>query len=351
LSLLCTRTWTLERPGKEIVGRRTDSSSSLRVILRPGRQTQVGGGIVVAIDARGDIASYVGTMRLGPVLHRHAVDAFVVLLATLWQAWIWVEGATFTAVAAAFLGTLPLLWRRRFPFAAPALVFAGLAGLSLADPGAAAEGEFLHPLSALSLALAFWLAGGHEKEEQAIAGTAIGLASVVAVGRSAGHEFVVTQADSDLGIVGLLLLAGGLSSAAFALRRRTQGAVQLEKRAAWLEREREERARAAVAAERVRIAGDLHDVIAHSVSVMTVQAGAARLLLGEDPQRAREPLLSVEETGRQALADMRRLLGLLRTDEGSVGPRAVVAGIDAEGTAGADGEVTGELVSSDRGRG
>jgi signal transduction histidine kinase len=61
---------------------------------------------------------------------------------------------------------------------------------------------------------------------------------------------------------------------------------------------------------------DLHDVIAHSVSVMTVQAGAARLLLEEDPERARMPLLSVEETGRQALAEMRRLLGLLRADEG-----------------------------------
>jgi signal transduction histidine kinase len=73
--------------------------------------------------------------------------------------------------------------------------------------------------------------------------------------------------------------------------------------------------RIAAAAERARIADDLHDVIAHSVSVMTVQAGAARLLLGEDPQRAREPLLSVEETGRQALADMRRLLGLLRAEE------------------------------------
>jgi signal transduction histidine kinase len=228
----------------------------------------------------------------------------------------WIEGATVAVVAAALLGTLPLLLRRRFPFGAPALVFAGLAGMSLADPGAAADGRILTPFSFLSLALAFWFAGGHEKAEQAIAGTAIGFASVVAAGRSAGAEFVVTDANSDLGIIGVLGLAGGLSSAAFALRRRTQSAVRLEKRAASLERERQERERAAVAAERARIADDLHDVIAHSVSVMTVQAGAARLLLGEDPERAREPLVSVEETGRQALAEMRRLLGLLRADEG-----------------------------------
>ena len=310
---------TLERGGEEIVGRGSDSSSPARVILRAGPQTQVGDSIVVAVDARRGDASYVGTMRLGPLVQSHAVDAFVVVLALLWQVLIWSEGATFTMVSAGLLGILPLLLRRRFPFGAPVLVFAVLVGVSVADPRAAAEGEILTPFSALSLALAFWFVGGHDKAEQAIAGTAIGLASVVAVGRSHGLEFVVTDADSDLGIVGLLLIAGGLAAAAFALRRRTHRAVQLERRAAALEHEREERAHAAVAAERARIAGDLHDVIAHSVSVMTVQAGAARLLLEKDPPRARGPLLSIEETGREALADMRRLLGLLRTDEDEAG--------------------------------
>jgi signal transduction histidine kinase len=260
-------------------------------------------------------------MRLDPFLRRYAVDGFVVLLAVLWQALIWIGGATFAVVAAGLLGTLPLLLRRRFPLGAPVLVFAGLAGASLADPEAAALGDILNPISALALAVAFWFAGGHEKREQAVAATAIGLASVIAVGRSAGQDFVVIGGpDSDLGIVGLLLIAIGLSAASFALRQRAQGAVRLEERAARLERDRDERARAAVAAERARIAGDLHDVIAHSVSVMTVQATAARLLLDEEPERARDPLLSVEETGRQALADMRRLLGLLRVDEDHAGP-------------------------------
>jgi signal transduction histidine kinase len=218
------------------------------------------------------------------------------------------------------VGTLPLLFRHRFPFAAPALVFAGLAGLSLADPGTAAEDQILTQTSLFSLALAFWFAGSQEKGEQVIAGTAIGLASVAATAHGAGREFAVTDADPDLGIIGVLLIGGALSLGAFALRRRATGAIELEEKAALLEREREERARAAVAAERARIARDLHDVIAHSVSVMTVQAGAARLLLAEEPQRAREPLLSVEETGRQALAEMRRLLGLLRADESEAVP-------------------------------
>jgi signal transduction histidine kinase len=256
-------------------------------------------------------------MRLLRVLERHAVDACVVFLAVLSQAWVWSDGPTVSTEAAALLGTLPLLWRGRFPFAAPVLVFTGLAGTALADPAAAADDAILTPVTGLSLALAFWFVGGHVKAEQAIAGTAIGLASVVVIGRSAGVEFVVTDADSDLGLVGVLVFASGLAAGAFTLRRGTQRAARLEKRAARLEREHEERTRAAAAAERTRIADDLHDVIAHSVSVMTVQAGAARLLLEEDPARAREPLLSVEATGRQALAEMRRLLGLLRADEES----------------------------------
>ena len=67
-----------------------------------------------------------------------------------------------------------------------------------------------------------------------------------------------------------------------------------------------------MAEERARIARELHDMIGHAISVITVQAGAARLQLDHDPQRAREPLMAIEETGHETLAEMRRLIGILR---------------------------------------
>jgi signal transduction histidine kinase len=77
---------------------------------------------------------------------------------------------------------------------------------------------------------------------------------------------------------------------------------------------------AAIADERARIGSELQDIIAHSISAMVIQAGSARLLLRSDPGRARDSILNVEETGRQALSDVRRLLGMLRKDDD---PRAL----------------------------
>jgi signal transduction histidine kinase len=87
----------------------------------------------------------------------------------------------------------------------------------------------------------------------------------------------------------------------------------LEERAARLERERDAQAQIAAAAERARIAREMHDVIAHNVSVMVVQADGAAFALDAQPERAREALGAISQTGRQALTEMRRLLGVLRT--------------------------------------
>ncbi|MFD9906613.1 sensor histidine kinase [Streptomyces sp. NPDC059063] len=99
------------------------------------------------------------------------------------------------------------------------------------------------------------------------------------------------------------------------LRTRRAYLAQLEERAARLEKEREAQSKVAVAAERARIARELHDVVAHNVSVMVVQADGAAYVLDAAPDQAKQALATISGTGRQALAEMRRLLGVLRTGE------------------------------------
>ncbi|KNB52128.1 sensor histidine kinase [Streptomyces caatingaensis] len=102
-------------------------------------------------------------------------------------------------------------------------------------------------------------------------------------------------------------------------RMRTRRAywAQLEERAERLEKEREQQSKMAVAAERARIARELHDVVAHNVSVMVVQADGAAYVMDSSPETARQALETISGTGRQALAEMRRLLGVLRSEEGA----------------------------------
>src|SRR6478752_7903533 len=108
------------------------------------------------------------------------------------------------------------------------------------------------------------------------------------------------------------------------------GPSALAARAELLEREHELRANEAVAEERARIARELHDLVAHNVSVMVVQAGAERHALGEEQASTREVLASIEQAGRQALGEARRLLGMLRTgeDAGELEPQPGVEQID-----------------------
>jgi signal transduction histidine kinase len=115
-------------------------------------------------------------------------------------------------------------------------------------------------------------------------------------------------------LLGSLLLLVAPVAIGWVLRSRRQLIDELQRTTQALELSREENARAAVAAERVTIARELHDVVAHAVSVMIVQAGAAEQVLHAEPERARGPIHAVQESGRQALGELRRLLGMLRPD-------------------------------------
>ncbi|MYS20103.1 Signal transduction histidine kinase [Streptomyces sp. DvalAA-14] len=115
------------------------------------------------------------------------------------------------------------------------------------------------------------------------------------------------------------------------LRTRRAYYAELEERNARLNREREAQSKAAVAAERARIARELHDVVAHNVSVMVVQADGAAYVLDAAPDQAKQALATISTTGRQALAEMRRLLGLLRAGDDAGGEYVPQPGVDQLG--------------------
>ncbi|NGO10226.1 sensor histidine kinase [Streptomyces sp. HC44] len=144
----------------------------------------------------------------------------------------------------------------------------------------------------------------------------------LAGGLCAGMISQTRWPQEDVGATGNILIAVFLT-VPFALawvlgdsiRTRRAYLAQLEERAARLEKEREAQSKVAVAAERARIARELHDVVAHNVSVMVVQADGAAYVLDAAPDQAKKALETISGTGRQALAEMRRLLGVLRTGE------------------------------------
>ena len=209
------------------------------------------------------------------------------------------------------IGTL--LLRRRFPFGAPVAVLALVAGVSFVE-GNFAPGSFAVFLATITSAL---LLGMAPERRQALAGIALYVAVVAIAVRNQPSGGL-----DDLVFVTLILTCAW--TAGFALKSKLADAESRRLRA-------EEEAREAVAEERGRIARELHDVVAHSVSVMTVQAGAVRRLLTPEQEREREALLTVEQTGRQALAEMRRLLGVLR-QEGEIAALAPQPGLGTLGT-------------------
>ncbi|MEA2245889.1 MAG: hypothetical protein QOH46_418 [Solirubrobacteraceae bacterium] len=209
--------------------------------------------------------------------------------------------APIVAAAAALLLVLPLLARRRSPFLAPAWLWLLAVALSFVDGGLVPSSTGVY---AAGMVAAF-LIGSLPDERQGRIGLAIlvGSAEIIALNdpaRSLSEVLLVPT-------VFVLAWLGG-----FAQRERAAQALRAEERARQAEHEREVAARIAVAEERARIARELHDIVAHAVSVMVLQVGAVRHRLPGDFSDDVEALRAVEETGRSALGDMRRMLGAMR---------------------------------------
>jgi signal transduction histidine kinase len=201
-----------------------------------------------------------------------------------------------------------LFWRRRYPIVVGAVIVA-------VSVGEAAAGASLHTSVApvIGILLVSWAIGAYETRPRAVLGLTILVCGIwlgigIDVLRGTDH-----YAGTDIPWIGMLVASPGVLGIVFGARTRSLHAA--EARAAQLELERRE----AIAEERARIARELHDVIAHSVSVMTVQAGAAEAMLAHDPARALEPVRAVQETGRQALVEMKRLVGMLREHDDELG--------------------------------
>lgn len=208
----------------------------------------------------------------------------------------------FEAFAIATL-ILVLLARRRFPFAVPAMTWVGSAALSLLDGELVTSQPGIY-LAGMGAAL---LLGGVRRGPLARLGLLIVLCcAALVVARDPTHG------PADLVFTPLVFAVGWLVG--FALRERSEQAQVAEERALQAERDREAAARVAVAEERARMARELHDVVAHAVSVMVLQVGAVRHRMPPSAQQDREALGNVEQAGRAALAEMRHLLGALRQD-------------------------------------
>ena len=246
-------------------------------------------------------------MELGPTFdraRRYGAEALAVGLGVGLQIEVWGAPLREPRWAMSLFGGVAagvLLLRSRAPFGAPLATFAALVAASFAAPDPTYDSTFAF----FVVLLAIWSVAASNPFRQALAGLGAGLAGPTIVVRRFPDE---TASD----FVWISLIATTTWLLGYAMNHRAQQTRRAEERAERLEAEREDRAHAAVAEERQRIARELHDVISHGVSVMTVQAGGVRRLLHPDQTREREALETIEATGRQALADMRRMLGVLR---------------------------------------
>jgi signal transduction histidine kinase len=206
---------------------------------------------------------------------------------------------------------IPVVFRRKYPVGAfvAATVIGAVQVLLTTRPSAAD----------LAIVVLLYTLAAYRPRRISVAGLVVCLlGSVVGVARWTPGRLglLPTIVVGSIVFAGPVLLAWVLGDS---MRYRRAYYASLEDRAARLERERDAQAQIAAATERARIARELHDVVAHNVSVMVVQANGASYALDTEPEKARQALAAIAGTGRQALAEMRRLLGVLRSGDGETG--------------------------------
>ncbi len=241
----------------------------------------------------GDVAIALVTfgLEIAGILSRAANETGEFSISTLGE----IPAATFLLLA---ISSLALLWRR----ANPLIVLGVTLGASLVWDVIGLENG-----PSLAILVALYGLGRYVANNRT---SLLGVAGAVVV--FAADDLLIEK--EELSVVGLSV---GLVAAAWYLgrrvRRRGEHLALIEERAEYLERERLAEARWAVEEERTRIARELHDVVAHHVSMMTIQAGAAQAVAGKEPEKASRAMAAVENAGRQALGELRHVVGVLRS--------------------------------------
>ncbi|MGD9572158.1 MAG: sensor histidine kinase [Thermoleophilia bacterium] len=222
-------------------------------------------------------------------------------------------GTPLARVAFALAATVPLLWRRIAPLPI-LLLICGLLVLRATTADVPEYGTVPFP----SMLVATFSVGAHTARAWlAVPAVAAPIAAMVTASQT---DFWSSEPQpGDLAILTFFVIAAW--TAGRVVRHRSLQAARAAAAGGELARE-------AVAAERARVARELHDVVAHSVSIIAVQAGAAESLIDRDPDRARDHIAAVRRTAGEAMTEMRRLLGVLREDEAVYAPQPTLADLD-----------------------
>jgi signal transduction histidine kinase len=229
------------------------------------------------------------------------------------------QGPLLANIALALIYTVPLAWRRTHPYTLIACVLG--AALAMA--------ELLTPMEDLFVPLLVILIVAYSCGARQDAWHAWLSLVLIAAGLLAVMSTMPDQSPADFFFPTMFMVMSWLAGRA--IHSRTRLTEALHEAAAQAAEEHDDQVRRAAAEERRRIAREMHDLVAHSMSVMVVQAGGARRILDRDPARALEAAEQIERTGREALAEMRHLLGVLHPGEEAraLAPQPTLAELDA----------------------